>query len=152
MRGCFAALSMKEVKTLLAKERDAKRQTKSKMKTTNASSAKSELAIVTGFLVLFLVFEKVWLLYVAVVLAGVFLVSEKLSAWILAGWWKLAEVLGTLNRWLLLSLVYAVVLLPLALLRRLLRQDVLSWQAPPKDTMFKSREQPYQKEDFEKLW
>ncbi len=142
-----------EVGALLSR---IKRQTKSKMKTTdpttNAASAKSELAIVTGFLVLFLVFEKVWLLHLALVLAIIFLVSEKLSAWILAGWWKLAEVLGAVNRWLLLSLVYAVVLLPLALLRRLLRQDVLSLQAPPKDTMFKSREQPYQKENFEKLW
>ncbi len=120
--------------------------------TTNAASAKSELAIVTGFLILFLVFGKVWLLYVALGLAITFLVSEKFSAWILAGWWKLAEVLGTFNRWLLLSLVYAVVLLPLALGRRLWHRDELALQAPPKDTMFKNREQPYQKENFEKLW
>jgi hypothetical protein len=98
------------------------------------------------------VFEKAWLLYVAVLLAGVFLVSEKLSAWILAAWWKLAEVLGTVNRWILLSLVYVGILWPLALLRRLLRQDVLSLRSPPKDTLFKERERAYRKEDFEKLW
>jgi hypothetical protein len=115
-------------------------------------STKSELAIVTGFLILFLVFEKAWLLYVAVLLAGVFLVSEKLSAWILAAWWKLAEVLGTVNRCILLSLVYVGILWPLALLRRLLRQDVLSLRSPPKDTLFKERERAYRKEDFEKLW
>jgi hypothetical protein len=120
--------------------------------TTNAASTKSELAIVTGFLILFLVFGKVWLLYVALGLAIIFLVSETLSAWILTGWWKLAEVLGTLNRWLLLSLVYAVVLLPLALGRRLWHRDGLALHAPPKDTLFKERERAYRKEDFEKLW
>jgi hypothetical protein len=119
---------------------------------TNASSAKSELAIITGFLVLFLVFEKVWLLHLALVLAIIFLMSEKLSAWILAGWWKVANLLGTLNRWLLLSLVYVVVLLPLALGRRLWHRDELVLRTPPETTMFKSRKQPYRKEDFEKLW
>ncbi|MFN3386700.1 MAG: hypothetical protein ACK42Y_08970, partial [Candidatus Thermochlorobacter sp.] len=67
-------------------------------------SAKSELAMVVGCLVLFVIFQKVWLLYVACGLGVVFLCSEKLSTYIVAAWFKLAQAIGYVNSWLLLSL------------------------------------------------
>lgn len=113
---------------------------------------KSELAIVTGFLALFLLFQTAWLLYLALALGIVFLFFEKLSALVLAAWFKLAEAIGYVNSRVLLSLVYFGVLLPVALLRRLAQPDPLSLGAPPKETMFKTRERAYEKRDFEKLW
>ncbi|PIO48494.1 MAG: hypothetical protein CMR00_04130 [[Chlorobium] sp. 445] len=114
--------------------------------------AKSELAIVVGFLVLFVIFQKMWLLYLACGLGVVFLGSENLSRFILAVWFKFAQAIGYINTRLLLSLVYVGVLWPVALLRRLTQPDPLWLKAPPRETMFKTLERSYEKKDFEKLW
>lgn len=116
------------------------------------SPRKAELAIVAGFLVLFLIFQKLWLVYVALALCAMFLLSDTLSHWTLWAWFKLAAALGYLNSRFLLSAVFFLLLVPMALLRRLWQRNPLFLHAPPPDSMFQIRQHLYSHSDFEKLW
>lgn len=116
------------------------------------SPRKAELAIVAGFLVLFLIFQKLWLVYVALALCAMFLLSDTLSHWTLWAWFKLAAALGYLNSRFLLSAVFFLLLVPMALLRRLWQRNPLFLHAPPPDSMFQIRQHLYSRSDFEKLW
>ncbi|MCS7013324.1 MAG: SxtJ family membrane protein [Chloroherpetonaceae bacterium] len=115
-------------------------------------SHKAELAIVTGFLVLFLIFQQAWLVYVACTFGIAFLLSATLTRVILWAWFKLSEALGYLSQRILLSTLFFLLLTPLALLRRLQHKNPLFLHAPPPNSMFKARLHRFSRIDFEKTW
>jgi hypothetical protein len=114
---------------------------------------KSIVTMVIGFLVLFLLFKKTVLLYLAV---GVFLVSalSPVAAEFVYKWWmKLAMLLGKINSTILLTLIFFVLLTPIAWLYRLFNKDPLQLKKNfNKPSYFISRNHTYTKADLEKMW
>lgn len=112
---------------------------------------KSILVIVLGFLVLYLIFNKDWMLYIS---AGVGIGSllfgwfEKAVLWL---WFKLAHVLGWINTRILLSIVFYVFLFPFGLLYRLTTKNPLQLKKV-KNSVFVERNHKYTKEDIENIW
>ena len=83
------------------------------------------LAYLLLLLILYLVFDKPWILYVALALVVVLMVSPKIFqpfSWV---WYTLTELLGTLVSRILLSLIFYLVVTPVGMLRRLLGIDSL---------------------------
>lgn len=101
-----------------------------------------------GLLVFFLIFKIKVLLTVAiaVLLIAVFVKPlARLIAWL---WLKLAEVLGWINSRVLLSLVFFLVLTPMALMRKLFTRKRKS--AVPSNYREKGR--TYEPKDLENIW
>ena len=111
------------------------------------------LVIVAGLLALFFWLKNPWLLRgaLAVAAAGVF--SPWLSAKIHAGWMLLAQGLGWFNGRVLLSLVYLVVLTPVAwLARRGNSSSFLLRKKRPEESYYTERNHTYKSKDLENTW
>ena len=79
---------------------------------------KTILTITVGFLVLYLITQKVWWLYIAMGVGGLGALSSYLAEKIADLWMKLGYLLGLVVPKILLSIIFFVVLFPLALVSR----------------------------------
>ncbi|MCS6807666.1 MAG: SxtJ family membrane protein [Bacteroidota bacterium] len=114
------------------------------------------IVLSAGVLVLYFVFHKVWLLWVvlAILLIGAF--ARRLAfklAWI---WMRIAEFLGMINSRILLSLVFFLILVPLALVRRMvMRRDVLKIRrlsCVQEVSLYHTRNHQYEARDLRNPW
>ena len=113
---------------------------------------KTILVIVSGLLVIALIFKVNWLITVAMAIGvvSVFIpVAAKGIEWF---WLKLAFALGWVNSRILLSLVYFLFLLPIAWLSRLFTKDPLALRKQKTSTLFIERNHLYTKKDLENIW
>lgn len=114
--------------------------------------AKTILTITVGFLAVYLIFGANWALYTAffIGLAGV--LSDWLARKITFLWMKLAWILSFFMPNILLSVVFFLLLLPLAILSRIFGPKDPLMLKNNYDTLFRKRSKPFEKADFEKLW
>ena len=75
------------------------------------------------------------------------LLVSPLAILIHRGWFKLSELLSSVMGRLLLSLVFVLLLTPLAFLRRFLKKAPLDLN-PPSEGLLKERDHLYRPEDF----
>ena len=109
------------------------------------------LVIATGFILLFyLVHLKIFLFLAFVVgLIGSFIKPlARLIAWL---WLKLGDGMGYVMSKLILSLVFFLFLLPLALIYRMVNKDPLGLKRD-KNTYWKNRDYRYLPKDLENTW
>ncbi|WP_232073943.1 SxtJ family membrane protein [Spirosoma aureum] len=115
---------------------------------------KANLAISTGFLALYFFFgHKAWLLYISLSVGALTLLIPALARWISFGWFKLAEGLGYVNSRILLSIVFFIFLLPIALLYRLANRNPLSLRnGRQTGSLFVERNHTYAPKDMDNIW
>jgi len=115
---------------------------------------KANLAISTGFLALYFIFgKKDWFLFIALGVGILTLLLPVLARWISFGWFKLAEGLGYINSRLLLSIVFFLFLLPIALLYRLANRNPLALRNGRRaSSLFSERNHTYSAKDMENIW
>jgi len=105
------------------------------------------------FLILNLVTHRQAFVYAALSLLLVALFVKPLAKVISCAWMKFAEVIGTFNSKLILSLVYYLFLTPLALMYRAFSKNPLSIKPGREaESLFVARDHVYSKADFEKMW
>jgi len=109
------------------------------------------LVIATGFLVLFLIFHRQWMLTVSLVVGLAGILSSFLAGWITWLWDLLAKGLNLLIPKLLLGITFYLILYPLALLSRLSRKDPLLLSRKH-TSCFVTRNIQFDKSSFEKVW
>lgn len=114
------------------------------------STPKTQLVIVTGLLVIAAIFDSEIPAYIALI-AGLVSFIPPIGNRMVWGWYKLAEGLGWFNSRVLLSLVYYLIVTPIALLFRLFGNDPLLLK-DKKGSMYNFREHTYTKEDIENPW
>lgn len=110
----------------------------------------SVLALVS--LVAGLWFGQPWLLYSAALLLFLALWVKPVAAWLAWGWLRLAQFLGNINAKIILTLIFYLILTPIALLYRLWRGDALGVRHRLSHSNWHRRDHTYQKEDLEKAW
>lgn len=110
------------------------------------------VVLAAGMLVLFFIFHKPWLSWIALTVLLVAAFSDWLSAKLAWAWLKLAEVLGKINSRILLSLVFFVFLFPLAMLRRLFVKNALDLKRPSSNSLYKERNHTYSAQDLANPW
>jgi len=113
---------------------------------------KTILTMVTGFLTLFIIFQKVWMAYTAFGIGILSLLSPLITHWILKIWFGIAKILGYINSRILLSIIYFLVLFPLALINKLLGNQSITLKKGAVKSYFTIRNHKYVKGDFEKPW
>jgi hypothetical protein len=121
---------------------------------TKAEEAKAQLVIVTGLLVLHFIFKKAqpYFLIAAVAVGVICIVIPVLGSLIVKGWYKLAEVLGAINGRVLLSIVFFIVLFPVALISRLSKKNQLGLKRETGKSVFVERNHKYEAKDFDQVW
>lgn len=109
------------------------------------------IVIGAGFLVLFFIFDKEWMLYVSlgVLLAGI--ISDALTAHIHKFWFWIADKLGFVMSKVILGLTFLLVLLPVGALSRLFRKDIMMLKKR-KDSYYRKRNHVYEAQDMRDPW
>lgn len=92
-----------------------------------------------------------YLLYAALVLGGIGLFFPWLAQLIHRGWMALAEGIGWVMSKLILTLVFFLVLLPVALLSRLSRKKNSMLHRQP-DSYYITRNHRFEKKNLEQVW
>ncbi|MEM7037002.1 MAG: SxtJ family membrane protein [Bacteroidota bacterium] len=111
------------------------------------------LVLVTALVVLFLIFELKGFLLAGLGLSVVGLAIPILAKWIHEGWMGFAKVLGFINSHILLSLIFFLILTPLALARKLFtKKDPLQLKKQDEGSYFVVREHEFTAEDLEHPW
>lgn len=110
------------------------------------------LALVTGAIFLFFLLKFKWLLIVGFLFGIVGLFMPGLSRTISIYWFKLAEIIGSIVSKIFLSLIYIIFLLPIALLSRLFRPDLLQLNPKKDGSYYISRNFHFTSESLKKPW
>jgi hypothetical protein len=115
------------------------------------TSKTTMLVISMGFLVIYLVFSWDWAVWVSLGAGITGIVSLWLSQKVEWLWMKLAKVLSFIVPNILLSLVFFLILFPLALLSRLFNKDPLML-SPKYKSYFIEINREMEKSSFGKTW
>jgi len=117
-----------------------------------SDKAKAQLVIVTGLVVLYFIFKSHYFLIAAAVIGVLSIAIPAAGDLIVKGWYKLAEILGAINGRILLSLVFFVVLFPVAAIAKLGKKNPLALKREAKDSVFVERNHKYAAKDLEQVW
>ncbi len=112
---------------------------------------KTLLVIVVGLLVLHFLFGSVYLLYASLIIGLSSVLFPALGRFIVKAWMAIGQVLGRINGSILLSIVFFIMLFPIALLYRFFNKDALRLKNKY-DSLFVERNHTYEKEDLENVW
>ncbi|SOE21962.1 hypothetical protein SAMN06298216_2412 [Spirosomataceae bacterium TFI 002] len=110
------------------------------------------LSIVVGFIVLYWIFDKEWLFYIASVVGVLGLLSTTFAKYIEIGWLKIAEVMGRINATILLSLIFFIFLTPIALLMKIIKGGDQLKLKKQSDSVFVDRNHTYTAKDMTNIW
>ncbi|AWV99938.1 SxtJ family membrane protein [Arcticibacterium luteifluviistationis] len=116
------------------------------------NNAEIILSIVVGFLAFYFIFDIQGLLYAAGIIGLLGLLSSSFASLISKVWLKLAEVLGRINGSILLTIIFFLVLTPMALLMRLFNGGATLNLKKPSKTTFAERNHEYTADDLKNIW
>jgi len=124
------------------------------LKLTREKSLEAVLVICTGLLVLYWIFENTWFIIVATVIGVAGVLSPFLAGIIAKVWYKLAEILGRINGFIILTILFYLFLTPLAWLSKLFKKDELQLKkkTDPDASYFVERNHTFSKKDLENMW
>jgi hypothetical protein len=119
-----------------------------------SEKSKAQLVIVTGLVVLYFIFSSryPYFLVAAAVIGVVSLAIPVAGDLIVKGWYKLAEIMGAINGRILLSAVFFIVLVPVALIAKLSKKNPLSLKRESGKSVFIDRNHKYEPKDMEQVW
>lgn len=103
--------------------------------------------------ILFLIFDKKWLLFLSALFLLVSIFGGRYSYAMAELWMKLGQFLGTVITKIFLTFVFYFLVTPLAFLFRIFNREIyLFFKDKRRDSFFKDINIEYKKDDFEKLW
>ena len=114
-------------------------------------SLETLLVLVGAFIVIFWVSSKKIYLLVALILILIGIVSPFLSAKISWAWLKLAELIGSVMSKVILSVLFFVFLVPIALVYRLTKKNPLFLKRQD-ESYYIVRNKQYSPKDIENIW
>lgn len=111
----------------------------------------SLLAIVLMGVLLYFLFRRIEILYIAFAIGILGLASGSFAAFVHKCFGRLTGFIGSINNTILLSIIYWLVLTPIATLRRLLGNRAMVLKKPT-DSNFKDRQHLFTKNDLKNPW
>jgi hypothetical protein len=81
---------------------------------------------------------------------GIFV--KKAAVWLAWGWLRFAHLIGTVNTKIILTLIFYLILTPIAFLYRLFHGDFLKIKQKGPESNWHHRDHTYNKSDLEKSW
>lgn len=122
---------------------------------TKLERLESCLAIATGFLALFFIFKVKAFLIVSLVIGLIGMFIPFIATRVTWLWYKLAHGLGYINSKILLTLIFFIFLVPIALLSRIFTKNKtlqLKRKENKDESYFIDRDHQYTAKDLEKMW
>lgn len=117
------------------------------------TAQESVLAVMVGLLLAYLFFyESKWLIYACLAVGVSSILSKFIANKIHFLWWQLARLLNAIVPKVVLSVVFFLVLTPLAWLSKLFGNQSSIQLKDDSDSTFIERNKVFEKEDFEKPW
>mgnify|MGYP000266995721 FL=1 len=117
------------------------------------NNAQTILAIVVGLVAFSLLFHVQLLAQIAFGLGLISLLSDSFASILSKVWLKLAELLGRVNGYILLTIIFFFFLTPIALIMRLIQKtDSLKLKRQTKDSIYETRNHTYQAKDLSNIW
>lgn len=99
------------------------------------------------FLLLSLIWKIEWAPLGGLGVIAICLLIPPLALWVAKGWYGLAHVLGRINSFILMSVLFWVFVVPVGAMRKLLGK-----KTQPQNSSFKTVNKTYTIEDFERPW
>lgn len=109
------------------------------------------LVIVLGFAILYLVLRHEWMLYTSVGLGVLGMLSSHINRWIHLGWLFIGEKLGWVVNKIIMGTLYLVVLIPISMLARIFRKDIMQLKPGGESTLHQRKHQ-YTADDLKNPW
>ena len=109
------------------------------------------LVLVLGVVAFGFFLKQDWLLYTGLGIGLAASLSAWAAKWIALGWMELGKALGWVNGKILLSVVFFIFLVPIALIYKLTRKNPLNLKDQA-DSLFKSRDHQYVAKDLKDSW
>jgi hypothetical protein len=109
------------------------------------------LVIVTGFLLLFLVYGKVWMIYVSFGTGIIGIFIKPLGSLLAKGWFKLGDLLGYVVSKVVLATMFFIILVPISFLYNIFNKDTLQLKRTEK-SLWKVRDHSYTADDLKNSW
>ena len=107
------------------------------------------LACLAGYFI----FHTEWLLIVSALLLLLNIIGGKVPFFIAKCWMKLGSFIGSFNSKILLTLVFYLILTPIAGIYRIFNKDLVNhFNSKGKNSYYKDINVTYKKESFENLW
>lgn len=125
------------------------------MKENNRRARDLETIIVLSvvFLIIFIISGREFFIFTGLALLIISLLLKRLTARISDLWLRLSELIGNFNSKIILTLVFFIVLTPVAVLYRVFSRNPLGLKRQEDESSyFCTRDHFYKREDFEKTW
>ena len=122
------------------------------MQSYSPEATRTVLVITIGFLVIYYFTGWQWTIITAMLVGAAGVFSNRLSQLIHRVWMKIALILGVIIPNILLTIIFYLVLLPVALLARVFRKEQPLILDNRPDSMFREMKRRFVKEDFNKPW
>ena len=118
----------------------------------NSNPSLTVLTIVFGLLFFNYFLEDEIIFYVCLFLSGIGVLSNKSSVIIEKIWFKVSYILSQIIPNILLSLIFFLLLTPIALLSKLFKSKTDFNSKNNQNTTFKTQNKSFVKESFERAW
>ena len=112
--------------------------------------AKTSLVICIGFVVVYLLLDEIWALYVSVIIGGLSILSPWVTRRIEMIWFAIAKVLGYIVPNVLLTIIFYCALFPVACLSKVFKKTDPLKLKDKYESMYVTVDQEIEKESFER--
>jgi hypothetical protein len=119
---------------------------------TGYKTIETMLVLTIACLAVYVIWHAKAALYLSLGFGLVGILSPWMSRQIARGWMELTRMLGRISNAVLLSVVYLLVVMPVAGFRRMRKKDKLTYFDRAADSNFVSRDHLFTKGDLEKMW
>ncbi|MEQ8191475.1 MAG: SxtJ family membrane protein [Candidatus Eremiobacterota bacterium] len=104
-------------------------------------------------LVIYFIFNSRWLIFISLFLMFLNITGGRIPYFIAKGWMKFSSFIGNVNSRIILSVIFYLVLTPVAVLYRIFNRDAVNYFKVRNDsTYYKDVDTVFKKENFEKIW
>ncbi|MEI7816811.1 MAG: SxtJ family membrane protein [Desulfuromonadales bacterium] len=93
-----------------------------------------------------------WLLWSGIFLLVLATFVKPVASLLARGWLKLSEKIANVNNMIILTILYYLILTPIALVFRQFNKDPLQLDLDGTDSFYSERNHLYSKADLEKMW
>lgn len=117
------------------------------------ATSKTINVLTLAVLIVFLVFGAQWFLWLALLLSLGNAFESRITSALARYWIKFAAVLGAFNSKVILTLIFYLILTPLALVYRIFNRHLVDhFRVNKRRSYFEERNKTYTQADFEKTW
>jgi len=122
------------------------------MSTQKSNPTKTILIISVGFMIIYLIIQSNWAIYVALIIGLTGILSPWASRKIDYLWMKLSWILSLIIPNILLTVIFYIALFPISILSKLFRKKDFLNLVNNSDSLFKETNRKYSSSSFEKPW